>query len=130
MSNFIAPTSQRALDEAKQKGLEVVFPGENELQIDIDDEAALKTYTAHEDIIENHWGIKRATKEASKSGKPGKYHITVTLKKRISPLERIALQMALGSDRKREVLSLVQLNNGDPNPTLFLETPGRKFREE
>jgi hypothetical protein len=45
----------------------------------------------------------------------------------------------MGSDRVREFLGLIQLNNGDPHPVLFLEAKevkeqpsriveGRKFR--
>jgi len=139
VSEFIAPNSRRAIDIAKTQGLDVVLPEANQLQIDIDDEAALKVYEAHYDIVDSYWGIEHTKVTPSKSGLPGKSHITVTLSQKISNKDRIALQTFLGSDRKREILSYIQEENGDAHPTLFLEKKrekqteepaGRKFREE
>lgn len=120
-SNFVGPTSERAIKQAEQEGLSVVFPKDNELQIDIDDAASYAVLEALLEIVDRHWGIINVVKKPSKSGKPGKRHITVCLSEPVEPGERITLQACLGSDRKRELLSLVQLLAGDPHPTLFLE---------
>lgn len=58
----------------------------------------------------------------SKSGGE-KQHIRVFLPFNVEPVERIALQAALGSDGVRELLSLRRVRGDDPHPTLFAETP-------
>lgn len=130
MSEFVAPNSQRAIDYAAKKGFEVVFPKTNELQIDIDDDAAMEVYRAHYDIVDHYWGIKEDRVTQSKSGEPGKRHITVTLNQNVTDKERIALQAMLGSDRKRELLSYVQAEEGDAHPTLFLEKKIFNFEDD
>lgn len=129
VSEFIAPNSQRAIEQAKQEKLEVVFPKKNQLQLDIDNDAAYAVYEAHYDIVDGYWGISYTDEQPSRSGKPGKKHITVTLSREVTNKERIALQAFLGSDLKREVLSFVQEEEGDPHPTLFLEKPAQKLLE-
>lgn len=120
-SNFIGPTSRRALEEAELLGLRVVFPEPDELQIDVDNEQATLTFQAQLEILERYVGVVEVKTRPSKSGEPGKYHITVKTKVNVLPMERILLQACMGSDLKREFLSYVQLVNGDPNPVLFLE---------
>lgn len=113
--------SSYAFQEAKDQNCKVVLPSEYDLQIDIDSEADFKVYTKHKEIFLKHYGIVQETVAPSKSGQPGKQHITLTLKSPVTPLERIALQACLGSDRKRELLSLSRIKINDPHPTLFLE---------
>jgi hypothetical protein len=120
-STFQNNTSLKAIIEAKGKGHICVFPGTQDIQLDIDDEPGYKVYLAHKKVLEKNWGILQEVIRPSKSGKPGKKHITLTLKMALSPLERITLQACMGSDRMRELLSLVQLNAKDQNPTLFFE---------
>ena len=72
-------------------------------------------------------GIYNYTEKPSKSGEPGKMHITLVFQDRtFTTLERIGLQAMLGSDRVRELLSYVQYLNGDAHPTLFLEKTAPK----
>lgn len=124
MSEFIAPTSQRAITQAQKEGLRVVFPAANELQLDIDDEAAYQVFEKNIEIIDGQYGPSTHVAKPSRSGKRGKYHITVTLPVPVtSNHERIALQAFLGSDRTREALSWLQAENRDEHPTLFLEYP-------
>jgi hypothetical protein len=127
VSDFIAPNSNRAIEQAKLLNLDVVFPKKNELQIDVDDDAAYEVFKAHYDIVDRYWGIDAANIRPSRSGQDGKKHITVRLSQDVKNTERIALQAFLGSDRKRELLSYIQAENGDANPTLFLENKRRKL---
>lgn len=120
-SDFVAPNSARAFVEAAAHNLRITTPGSADLQIDIDSAEAFDTYKSHKEILNKFWVILQEVIADSKSGKPWRKHITVTLKNPITPLERIALQACLGSDRKRELLSLEQLKNNDPHSTLFLE---------
>lgn len=114
------PNSQRAIDEAAQKNLDVVFPQANELFIDIDNEHSFALYSKQIDILKKYVGVKSVRVQPSKSGLP-KRHIYVTLKQDITELERVSLQAMMGSDRVRELLGYVQVKNNDPHPTLFLE---------
>ena len=114
------PNSSRALKEAEEDNLLVVFPKDNELQIDIDTERAFSIYLAMRPIVEKYFGVKKETIAPSRSGLP-KRHITLELCDRLTNYQRIALQLALGSDRVREMLGIVQEYKQDPHPTLFLE---------
>lgn len=115
-----SPNSQRAINEAEKNNLDVVFPKDNELQIDIDNEHAFVIFEKMVEILDRHYGVYRIQTKPSRSGLP-KRHVTVTLRDKISNMERIALQACVGSDRVREILSVVQEKNGDPHATLFLE---------
>jgi hypothetical protein len=120
-SDFIAPNSQRAIDEAARLGLDVVFPADNELQIDIDSDADYSVFCEHLGILDRHYGAPSDVVEKPSRSGGERRHITVTLHHKVTNTERIMLQALLGSDRKREILSLLQERDGDAHPTLFLE---------
>jgi hypothetical protein len=113
-------TSARGRADAALKGLIVVTPKNNELFIDIDSDTDLAEFDRNYGIIDELFGIDEAVQTPSRNKKQGK-HIVVTLAQPITPLERVLLQAILGSDRKREALSLWRIRNNDPNPTLFFE---------
>lgn len=115
------PNSQRALDQAQRESLEVVYPADNELMIDIDNEHSYMLFQNQIQIVSKFVGVVEVRENPSKSGKPWKMHITVELDPNVSMLERLALQAMLGSDRTRELLGYVQYKNNDPHPVLFLE---------
>lgn len=107
---------------AKNRSLHIVFPAKNELQIDIDTEQQLRTFTEVMEVARNKLDIIVSYKEQpSKTNDGFHYHMTVTLKKDIDDQTRILLQACLGSDPKRELLSYFRLTQGDPHPTMFAE---------
>ena len=109
-----------AAEQAKAKGCKVVVPKSNELFVDIDCEEDLersRKYLVHIQRMEKC--SYRITE--SPSGRPGRYHVVVTLERDVEPMERILLQALLGSDRVREVLSWQRLRRGEKLPTLFFE---------
>ena len=114
------PNSQRAIDEAKKLNLDVVFPADNQLQLDIDNDESMAQFEKLRDVIEHYWGIGNVETHPSKSGLP-KRHVTVTMQSKLDVLDRILIQACLGSDRTRELLSYLQVRNGDKHPVLFLE---------
>jgi len=71
-------------------------------------------------------GIYNYTEKPSKSGEPGKMHITSCSKTVRSPPRAHRATSHAGSDRVRELLSYVQYLNGDAHPTLFLEKTAPK----
>ena len=124
---------------AKEKGLECVLPADDELQIDIDDEASLKQYERGITVLSENGIIVTETKRTVSAG--GNTHIYVKCELRasrnasfwkrmfgqgdkIDPMTRIALQACLGSDRVRELLSILRITSksGRP-PTVFFEKP-------
>lgn len=112
---------EQFIADQRRKGYVIVVPRDNQLQIDIDTREQLSVY--HKQIAVFARGIPISqVMFPSKGGGEG-YHITITLAFDVSPLERIALQAALGSDPMRELLSLMRFKNGDDHPTLFVENP-------
>lgn len=117
-----AISSEKAFATAKENGWEVVLPAENELLLDIDNTHDFETYERNIELFSDRVVFVTGRKVApSKSGKPGKCHVTLTLAEDISHERRILFQLMLGSDRKRELLSHIRVMNNDPSPTLFFE---------
>src|SRR6516164_266452 len=50
-----------ATRKAKEKGLTVVFPEENELFIDIDDDSSMRMYVKNSPLIWRHLGVEKET---------------------------------------------------------------------
>ena len=120
--DFKTIDSRFAEDFAKGHGLEIMYPADNELFLDIDSPEALAVFTKNRPKFELHIAkIISEYQTVSKSGAPGKSHITLRLDRAVTHEERIIFQSFLGSDQTREVLSYIRLINGDPNPTLFYE---------
>lgn len=113
--------SEEAIKWAAENGLRVVLPTEYQLLIDIDSLADRAVFTVNFDLIDSAYGVASVEETRSRSGRPGKTHIVVTLKKPIDPVERIALQAVLGSDLRREAHSLRRVHAGEERPTLFFE---------
>ncbi len=106
---------------ATENNLDVIFPAADELFLDIDDYSSARAYEENKDVVEKSHGILGVKVTSSRSGN-GRKHYVVTLESIItSPLERIALQATLGSDRRREANSLRRWREGEQTPTLFFE---------
>lgn len=105
---------------AGSRNQKIVFPADDELQIDIDSEHAYEVFNAMRWIVSMHFPIESVEEHPSHSGLP-KRHITVKMKEKVTNHERLLLQLALGSDRVREVLGLARLRLGQPNPTCLFE---------
>lgn len=119
--NFLNPSSQRAIDEAADNDLDVVFPEADELQLDFDTEEQYQYFLKVQDVMKKYISEPRSIEwHASRSGLP-KRHVTVKLERDIDDKERVLLQVLFGSDPMRELLSYVQVLIGDPHPILFLE---------
>jgi hypothetical protein len=115
--------------EMQAQGFVVLEPDEEELLIDCDTEEHFKMFLEQLTILERNLGLEIPYKDwESRGGPPGK-HISVLMPFQLSPQERIAWQAALGSDPKRELLSLIRLRNGDALPTILVEKPNFKGGE-
>lgn len=105
---------------AKREGLNLVLPKDSEIFVDIDDEADYLSMKMILGVLQkNDIDITIDKETISKSGNN---HVYLSINRTLTPLERVCLQACLGSDRKREVLSLLRIwiMPGLP-PTTFFE---------
>ena len=107
---------------AARWGLVAVAPEDNELQLDIDEPLDHEVVDRMLAVLEAH-DIPCEVVRAAPS-KSGNFHITMRIEwpRRLDPVTRIALQACFGSDRKRELLSLLrhEFKTQTP-PTVFFE---------
>ena len=134
-------TAADAALEAAKTGLIVDYPDDYTLQLDIDTEdglARLKDYLPMvESLCKQLVPPNKFTANAVSGfdgwcgtllpritlSKSGNKHVRITLPISVGPLERIALQAMLGSDPKREILSVFALRDGETTPTVLFEKP-------
>jgi hypothetical protein len=101
-------------------GITVIFPKDDELQIDIDDGDSLKRFYNYYGLLIKNGVVSSYKMELSKT--VGHYHITVKLSNNsLTLLEKSALQVFLGSDPKREEISLRRHFNGEDRVFRFFE---------
>jgi hypothetical protein len=107
---------------AGRMGLVAVSAAEDELQLDIDNPLDHEVADRMLAVLEAHdipCEVVRAT-----PSKSGNFHITMRIEwpRPLDPVTRIALQACFGSDRKRELLSLLRHEFKTQNPpTVFFE---------
>jgi len=114
---------QWGLRKAKNKGLRIIEPKANELQIDLDGIRAIHTYGLQYWILERG-GLTKGWKgrmSVSRSNKKTHVHITITMPKNIDHFQRIALQAILGSDLRREAFNICRVTRGNKYPIVFFE---------
>lgn len=119
MNEFYGVPREKLSEEAKKKGLKVVFPKKNQLFVDIDSVESMTIYHKRIDMLESLFNCK-AKKKVSRSGFPH-YHIYVDADRTFTDVERILLQLFLGSDVNHEFLSYKDYVNGESYPVLFFE---------
>lgn len=114
-------------DEAAKVGCYVVYPADNQLQIDIDSDEAFALFEKRmaELYRRTPYPMYQLSHDPvitpSKSGLPHR-HVTLTFSMRVfSEWERIGMQLALGSDPTREALNALRLASGIGKPSRFFE---------
>jgi len=105
---------------AADNGLRIVYPEHNQLLIDIDSDEDFQTFKDQFKILSEKFKVLW-TVTPSRSKPQGKHIIVTVPGANFSDLERIAFQAVLGSDRKRELLSIFDIIKGDSHPTVFFE---------
>lgn len=114
--------------QAELDGMEVRFGDDSHLLLDLDDEDSIARYRSLMPKMLELFGGRVVEEYESRSGK-GHLHVVVALEHPCGVLFRIALQATLGSDPLREMLSLVRLRNGVPEPSRLFR-PRRSGRTE
>lgn len=116
----IMRTFEQCTEWAEWMGCDLRLPESNELFVDLDSEEAYSHFKHVWPIAKRHFAISYK-ESASKSGLP-KRHIVVRLDKDTYTLtEKLVLQAALGSDGRREVMSLVRCMAREENVVVFFE---------
>lgn len=107
---------------AENLNMKIVYPNANQLQLDIDSKEGYIQFNHILQSIKDSLDMEISfTQTVSKTGLPHK-HVTVNLPYNLhSDFERIALQLILGSDLKREILNLLRIIDGQEAPICFFE---------
>lgn len=117
-------TNEQMLEWAKQCGCVFEEADEMTLFIDVDSKDQLKVFWENLPLADKLFDIDKRRHKIritdSKSGGDHK-HIRIALPRLFSPTERILLQACLGSDLKRELISLKRVQNGEQNVVVFFE---------
>lgn len=108
-----------AAEQAIEQGFEVVRSNERRLLLDLDDQPAVEAYCRVRPLLSEHFGFTTSTTWASKSGKGS--HVVIELERPLPFITRIALQAALGSDGKRELLSIIRMYHGCEEPSMLFK---------
>jgi hypothetical protein len=114
-------TDEYARKKAERLGCDIVYGNDNTLLLDIDNEEDLHQFDKQYALLNEHVEMGLPVITASRSGNK---HISIKLTQPVSLMERIALQTALGSDRKRELLSILGFRAGQENPVLLFKPRG------
>jgi hypothetical protein len=110
------------INRMTNEGYITVTPESNELFIDIDTDDDYSLFQDQYKMLVRDVGVVAMTENISRGGLPGR-HIRIIMAFDMTDAERIAWQASLGSDPKRELLSMMRLQRGDDYPTLFVEKP-------
>ena len=103
---------------AAGKGFEVIRASPSRLLLDLDDAASLARYQSMKPIVASHWAISEVGRWHSKSGRG--FHVEIACDIPCF-LTRVALQLALGSDPKREALAVAMFLDGIPEPSCLFK---------
>lgn len=119
-------TSEEQREEvarARGEGFEVVHGKPNRLLLDLDSLVAYKTYIKNRKRLDNDLDMECVFfKWESKSNNR---HVMISLPKELPVMERLFLQLYLGSDPTKEFLSYIRhLNSVDSELVSMLFKPG------
>lgn len=113
---------QDPAEVAKARGLVLVLPEPDQIFIDLDDRQDRKVLDAMLETLTCNGIAVWVEKETKSQG--GNAHVYLRFPTPLNPITRIALQACLGSDRTRELLSLLRIfKKMDRPPTAFFEVP-------
>lgn len=119
---YLLEHSETSLAAARRnKNIKVVTPDDYTLRIDIDNEHDWGEFKSVLEIFSKHMKINYVNIWESRSGRPYHYHITVTLKDKLTIWQRLAFQACLGSHRHCEILSSLSVYHNIPDPIVYFE---------
>jgi hypothetical protein len=126
MSEFSIWSLEEIKESAASKGCEVIEAKPNQLQVDLDNIDSMQTFEEMKQQFGSQLGIIRTEEWRSKSGNR---HKVLTLDRELPVEERILLQLAFGSDAKREVLSYMYVKAGAEHPVVLFKPVPKTVHE-
>ncbi len=111
--------SQIAIAAAKAGGFEVTFSDEKTLLIDIDSEQQYETFQNRLSRLDEMTDYEM-NKYVSVSGLPHR-HVIISTVQGFNIMERLFLQLFLGSDPIREFISYLRVLEDDANPSMLVK---------
>lgn len=122
MSQFAVMTMDEIKAIAEDHKCEVLVAGANELQFDLDTDAASDTFDAFYELrLKTRYASPMILDKATWKSKSGNNHVVVTIPEHLSVVERIAMQAMGGSDPGREFAALNCHNAGCEHPILLFK---------
>lgn len=117
---------QQSINEARLKGFTVVIADDWHLLLDIDSQDIPKEFWSILSMCFDRFGIVVEDIWLSKSGNN---HIVIKLDRPLPVLYRIALQSILGSDPRRDIMSLCSVEIGVKDPILLFKPAPKLLRK-
>jgi hypothetical protein len=112
---------------AEERGCTLITGDNKTLLLDHDTTGQLNVFNGNRRLVHEMYGIESVEQYRSRGGND---HRIVYLKREAaSPVERILLQALLGSDPKRELLSLRRTHNNHPTPSVLFRPKQKKAEE-
>lgn len=117
-----------AIKSARLGGFKIIRGKPDKLLLDLDDNDAMIAFNDTLPFVLEMLEsidiqlVKRRQWKSKSSGQ----HVVLYLSGELPVLERIALQAILGSDRKKEMYSLLRLRQGTEEPSLLFKPPKTK----
>jgi hypothetical protein len=121
------PTALEKERKAELLGLKMVKSAPDLLLLDLDSDAHVVDFNVSLGIM-GEAPTKLIKSYLLTTSKNGRKHAYVKLTRSFALLERIGFQAVLGSDRKRETLSVLELLKEYEEPTVLFETPEEHAR--
>lgn len=115
-AEYLEDKHEEAVEAAKEWA-DIIEADDFHLQLDLDDKTSLDHYE-RQDLAK--LGISGVEEDRWRS-KSGNWHVLISLDKRTPLDQRFGLQAILGSDPKREAVSLVRYLNGDSQPQVLFK---------
>lgn len=114
--------SEHPRQVADREGWTMAEPQEDELFLDIDNDDSAEVYHQIVATLRQFFHVEQSNITVSPGGNT---HVYLRVPgQTFTPLERVALQACLGSDRKRELFSFLRIRlKMERPPTVFFEVP-------
>ncbi len=121
---------QQAIEDAEAEGTTVVKGTPTRLLLDIDSDEQWKHFQAM--LPQVAFNLSRHVRTTIKKGvwwrsKNKNRHVKLTLSKPLVVPWRVAIQALLGSDSRRELLTLCRLGPKSPEPSMLFRPAGAKL---
>jgi hypothetical protein len=109
-----------AKEKAELSGLQVIIATDYTIQLDLDTAADVAVWARHEHRVLDFGVLGFPVKSVeSWPSKSGNKHVLIHLSEPVPAIERIAIQLILGSDRKRESLAFRGIKAGSEFPLML-----------